>query len=152
MAANGRPPKPIEQKRALGNPGKRALPRADNVVILEPAYGVPEPARPLLEVGRSVWDRLWSAGATWISPATDAEFVLLTCEAIDERALLRAEVMASGDDRQRRGLRDLEKQIAGNLGQLGFSPADRSRLGVAEVKIQSKLAALHELKAARVGE
>jgi hypothetical protein len=32
------------------------------------------------------------------------------------------------------------------MSKLGFSPTDRSRLGIAEVKIQSKLEMLRDLK------
>ena len=36
-------------------------------------------------------------------------------------------------------INDLEKLISSNLGLLGLSPSDRSRLGVAEVKAGSQL-------------
>ena len=49
----------------------------------------------------------------------------------------------------RRGLRELDKLIVSNLSLLGFSPTDRMRLGVAEVKKQSKLEELLAKKAAR---
>ena len=41
-------------------------------------------------------------------------------------------------------LAELEKQIASNLGMLGFTPTDRSRLGLAEIKAKSKLQELME--------
>jgi hypothetical protein len=41
-------------------------------------------------------------------------------------------------------LRDLERQLVANLSLLGFTPTDRSRLGVAEVKKISKLEVLRE--------
>jgi hypothetical protein len=40
---------------------------------------------------------------------------------------------------ERKALRDLDRQLVANLSLLGFTPTDRSRLGVAEVKRQSKL-------------
>jgi hypothetical protein len=43
-------------------------------------------------------------------------------------------------------LRELEKNITNSLSLLGFTPTDRSRLGVAEVKAKSKL---EELRAKR---
>jgi hypothetical protein len=39
---------------------------------------------------------------------------------------------------------ELEKSIASNLGLLGFTPSDRTRLGLAEVKARSKLEALQD--------
>jgi len=133
----GRPTKPIEQKRLLGNPGKRALPKDGLAIPM--VSEIPEPHRPLLKYGQELWDKVWQTGATWISPNTDTELLLMTCEMIDERWNLRVKVMQTDDARLRRGLRELDRQIVANLSLLGFSPSDRSRLGVAEVKARSKL-------------
>jgi len=135
----GRPAKPIEQKRLLGNPGKRALPDKDAVIGLPRAEEAPESPRPLLKYGQQLWDRVWGLGATWISDKTDLELLVMTCEMVDERWNLRIKVMQNDDARLRRGLRELERQIVSNLSLLGFSPTDRSKLGVAEVKAMSKL-------------
>ena len=139
MPTRGRPPKPVEQKRALGNPGRRPLPDAAHVIELEPAKEIPEPSRDLYDQGRELWDRVWTMGSTWISPRTDYELLLVTCEMVDEREILRAKVLATGDARERRGLRMLEQSLVSNLSLLGLTPTDRSRLGVAEVKARSKL-------------
>jgi hypothetical protein len=144
----GRPAKPIEQKRMLGNPGKRALP--SNAIEIAMVKETPQPTRPLLKYGQELWDKVWGMGATWISPNTDSELLLMTCEMIDERWNLRVKVMQTDDARLRRGLRELDRQIVSNLSLLGFSPADRSRLGVAEVKAASKLEELMLRKAKRV--
>jgi hypothetical protein len=147
VASMGRPPKPIEQKRLTGNPGKRALPNPNAVQIIERADGIPEPSRPLLKYGRELWDKVWSAGINWISPTTDMELLLMTCELVDERWNLRIKVMQNDDKGMRRGLRELDRLIIGNLSLLGFTPTDRSRLGLAEVKAQSKYQQLMEAKA-----
>jgi hypothetical protein len=110
----------------------------------------PEPHRPLLKYGQELWDKVWGMGATWISPNTDTELLLMTCEMIDERWNLRIKVMQTDDPRLRRGLRELDRQIVSQLSLLGFSPADRSKLGVAEVKAKSKLEELMARKAERV--
>ena len=135
----GRPPKPVEQKRLLGNPGKRPLPDPNEVEILPAAETPPEPTRPLLKPGRELWDRVWASGINWISPDTDLELLLMTCEMVDERWNLRIKVMQSDDMQMARRLDNLTRLIVANLSLLGFSPSDRSRLGVAEVKKQSKL-------------
>lgn len=140
----GRPSKPIEQKRALGNPGKRALPSGDSVVMLPAVDNVPEPPRPLLKYGNELWDRVWGMGATWVSDRTDIELLMMTCEMIDERWNLRIKVMQNDDARMRRGLRELDRQIVSNLSLLGFTPSDRARLGVAEVKAKSKIQEMME--------
>lgn len=149
MAQMGRPPKPAEIKRLTGNPGKRKLPNEREIVLLPAALEAPEPTRPLLKYGHEVWDKVWEVGVNWISPNTDIELLLMTCEMIDERWNLRVKVMQTDDPKLRRGLRELDKQIINNLSLLGFTPADRSRLGWAEVKAKSKLEELLAKKAER---
>lgn len=139
MAQRGRPPKPVEQKRLLGNPGKRPLPEQSAVQVLPGVAETPEPSRPLGKPGRELWDRVWESGAAWVSPHTDVELLLITCELVDERWSLRAKVLQNEDKSQRRQLHDLTRIVIGNLSLLGFTPTDRSRLGVAEVKKQTKL-------------
>jgi len=135
----GRPAKPIEQKRLQGNPGKRALPDQSTITLIPMAEVAPEPTRPLLKYGKELWDKVWDTGINWISPNTDTELLLMTCEMIDERWNLRVQVMTNNDPKDRRGLRELDKAIVSNLSLLGFSPSDRSRLGLAEVKKMSRL-------------
>jgi hypothetical protein len=138
----GRPSKPIEVKRKLGNPGQRRLPDQSQIQMFEPVVSVPEPYRPLLKYGREFWDKVWLNGLQWISVNTDSELLLMTCELIDERWNLRVRVMQSNDWRERRALRELDSRIISNLSLMGFTPADRSKLGVAEVKAISKMEAL----------
>jgi hypothetical protein len=74
----------------------------------------------------------------------------MTSEALCERETLRELVLAQPDNpKLRSGLRELERQIVSNLGLLGFSPSDRARLGLAEVKKESKLEELLRRKAER---
>jgi hypothetical protein len=145
----GRPTKPIEQKRLIGNPGKRPLPEQSAIMLIPQASQTPEPARPLLKYGQELWSRVWESGINWISPNTDLELLLMTCEMIDERWNLRVRVMTDNNPKDRRGLREIDRQIVSNLGLLGFTPSDRSRLGVAEVKKMSKLEELMSKKANR---
>jgi hypothetical protein len=134
------PPKPNEVKRKLGNPGKRALPRSGDVIQLPRADEMPEPDRQLFESGQSLWNKVWSLGQTWISKNTDSELLLMTCEMVDERVRLRALVWNNPEAwRERKALRDLDRAIVSNLSLLGFTPTDRTRIGVAEVKGRSKL-------------
>ena len=141
------PPKPIEVKRKLGNPGQRALPDTSETILIEPISDLPEPHRQLFDAGLKLWNRTWSMGQLWISPKTDIELLLMTCEMLDERVRLRAYVWNNPEAwRERKALRELEKNITNSLSLLGFTPTDRSRLGVAEVKAKSKL---EELRAKR---
>lgn len=145
----GRPTKPIEQKRLTGNPGKRPLPEQNAIMLIPQATKTPEPARPLLKYGEELWNRVWQTGVNWISPNTDLELLLMTCEMVDERWNLRVRVMTDNNPKDRRGLRELDRQIVSNLSLLGFTPSDRSRLGVAEVKRMSKFEELMAKKAER---
>jgi hypothetical protein len=149
MVGPGRPPKPIEQKRLLGNPGHRPLPKEGELQVLDAADVIPEPERPLGTYGRKLWDRIWSNGISWISPVTDVEILLMTCEMIDERWNLRAKVIKDGVSADARRLDRLSQLIISNLSLLGFTPADRTRLGVAEVKAKSKLEELMARRAER---
>jgi len=137
------PPKPIEQKRLIGNPGRRPLPK--DAVELPQLVSLPVPLRPLGVTGAAFWDEAWGKGQLWLG-RTDAWLVQLTAEMLDERDELRgilAERVAKGDDdswRDRRQLRDLERSLISNLSLMAWTPVDRSRYGLAEVKAKSKLA------------
>ena len=129
---SGRKPKPIERKRRLGNLGKRKLPPLDSNIVVLPLTEMPEPHRPLsANHGMRLWNAVWTSGASWLKPSMDAEMVLMACEAIDERVALRYEVLSNPSQwRERRALRELDRQVASLLAQLGFSPSERASLGV----------------------
>lgn len=135
---SGRRPAPVERQQRLGNPGKRKLPptSADGTLIVGafPATA-PEPPRALGKYGRALWDQIWLGGAAWLKPSLDHEIALMVCEMVDERVILRAQVLQNSDDwRKRRALRELDRQVSSLLGQLGFSPTDRATLAIGEVR------------------
>ena len=148
----GRPPKPNEQKRKLGNPGQRKLPDKNNVVVLAPiSKDIPDH---LGETGIQFWNQLKKT-APWISES-DRSALLLLCEKMDRRAELIARL---GDDfvlftdkayayaNPLVGMiSSLESDISKSLSVLGLTPADRTRIGLGEVKTQSKLAELRAKK------
>jgi P27 family predicted phage terminase small subunit len=142
---SGPPPKPTEVKRKLGNPGGRKLP--DATVALVATNRPPSYPPALIEGGhgREAWDRLWIAGAAWLSPATDLGIMTRLCEAYDMRRAMTYQFeedgfMVEGSQGQPRvnplldKLLTLDAQITKYEGLCGFTPADRARLGVAEVK------------------
>ena len=133
------PPKPIEQKRKLGNPGRRPLPDKGTLIALPMAMEIPEPLRPLGPEGKKMWERIWQAGRAWISLTTDIEHVMILCETMDERVQLRAIVFSSGEWRDRVALRQLDNQITSMLSLIAFNPVERSRLGLAEVQAQTRI-------------
>lgn len=140
MAITGRPPIPNEQKKLKGTyrPGRNPVPVAQ-AQELERAQEIPKPLSPLGDSGQSFWVSIWQTGLNWISPQTDIHLVQLVAEQFDERAELRESVRTNSIPRERSGLRELEKQLTGNLAALGLNPSDRARLGFALVKTESKL-------------
>lgn len=142
----GRPPTPTERKRRLGNPGKRALPDATNVVALPPvADDAPDQLGP---AGKAVW-QLVTDQAKWLAESDRPTLVML-CEKFDRRQdfLVRLEssdpVLYTDKGYAYANplvgmLSTLETELAKLLSSLGLTPADRTRLGVAEVKKQSNL-------------
>ena len=142
------PAKPIEMKRKLGNPGKRAMPGEGTLMQVEGGYR--EPLRPLGEAGMQLWDEVFEVGGLWISQKTDTQLLQMVCELLDRREVLREEFLADPTDRKiNMSLLETEKLIQSSLSLLGFTPADRSKLGLAEVKAKSKLEELMERRANR---
>lgn len=148
----GRPPKPTEVKRALGNPGKRPLPDAPTPGTGLPAVtSVPTPP-PLGYDGLELWNRVWSNGKAWLSPQVDYPLVAMLCQAQDEAEEIRR-VLAVGEEKRYyvlpngqqvtsplvKQLKELRVQITGWLAALGLSPTDRARLGIGEVRHEDAL-------------
>jgi hypothetical protein len=127
--------KPVERKRRIGNPSGRKLP--DVVALAEittiASSHIPEPFRPLGNQGLNLWNQVWQSGASWLKANMDTELVLMLCEATEERTRLR--IMLQNDQtlwRERRALREVDRQIITLLGQVGFSPSERGMLGTGE--------------------
>ena len=139
------PPKPAELKVLQGNPGKRALKLNDGLAPLE--YGRIEPLRPLGDSGLKLWNSIFGAGELWISIRTDTQLVQMVCEQLDRRDRLRELWEANPSDRAlNMSLFDVEKAIVSSLSLLGFTPADRTRLGLVSAKTKSKLQELLDAK------
>jgi P27 family predicted phage terminase small subunit len=161
----GRPAKPTEQKRKLGNPGHRPLPDAPTPEKgLPAAKGIPTP--PVLGIdGIRLWNQLWAAGKTWLSPDADAHIVELLCQAQDEVQEIRRAIAIGEVPRFYKlpngsfvshplvtQLQQLRSQSTAWLAALGFSPADRARLGLAEVRQSDALDELNARRASRMRE
>ena len=135
------PPKPAELKVLQGNPGQHKIKFSADVAPVP--YGWVEPLRPLDWAGQQLWDSVFKAGELWVSNRTDIQLVQLVCEQLDRKVRIESYIVEHPDEwHMFKQLNDLERMIASNLGLLGFTPADRTRLGLAEVKRQSKLEAL----------
>jgi P27 family predicted phage terminase small subunit len=155
----GRPPKPVEIKRRTGNPGKRKLPEPISIVrASESPRSVPAN---LGVAGSALWDAVWSAGTDWLAPS-DAPLVAILAELADERESWKDRAATDGPTFTTATgyvalhpavsqVRTITRDMIAVLSLLGFSPTDRSRLGLAEVKRMSGLAELLERRRAGIG-
>ena len=142
------PPKPAELKLLQGNPGKRGLRLNDAVAPME--YGYVEPPADLRESGLALWQKIFGAGELWISIRTDVDLVTQVCRQMDRRDELSRRFWDEPESRVvNMSLLETEKQIVSGLSLLGFSPADRTRLGLVSAKTKSKLEELLAKKAER---
>ena len=143
---SGPPPKPNELKRRQGNPGQRKL-KSVSIVTALPASVSPAPAH-LSETQKELWDSIKRV-AFWIS-GTDEVTLQLLCEKLDRRARLVARfetedpllITNTGYVYQNPlfgMISTMENEITKLFSVLGLTPADRTRLGVGEVKARSKL-------------
>ena len=126
----------------LGNPSKKSLP--DVSVVLSSVSRNADPPRPLGKPGQDLWDRAL-AHTPWLAD-TDLEFLAILCEALDERTLLRATVLAENDTgSKRRSLRALDEQITRQMNHLGWSPSARTSLALGEVAIRRGMNELEDI-------
>jgi len=139
------PPKPAELKMLTGNPGKRAMPSNDALAPLE--YGYVEPPADLRESGLELWNKIFGAGELWISIRTDTSLVAQVCRQMDRRDELSRRFWDEPDSRVvNMSLLETEKAVVNGLSLLGFTPADRTRLGLVSARTKSKLQELMDAK------
>ena len=148
-------PTPIEKKRQLGNPGKRALPDIASTHAIAPLSLPPDT---LGEVGLAAWHEIHSA-APWLGES-DRESLALYCEKAERRAEM-VEKLQNTDFvlLTNKGyayanplvgmVSTIETEMTKLLSLIGLTPADRSRLGLAEVKAASTLEKLRQAKAGK---
>jgi P27 family predicted phage terminase small subunit len=142
----GPKPKPVEQKRALGNPGQRRLPDLRHVVSMASAHL--EPPLECGPAGAQVWSKVLSE-CRWVGQS-DLLALQDLCVLVDERHVMREKVNVEGlvlvshtGSFQAHPLlshiRDLTKQIHALFASMGLTPSDRGRIGLGEVQAQSKI-------------
>ena len=143
----GPPPKPIEQKRRTGNPGQKPLPKEGQLIAL-PALDTERPGDLGVE-GAQFWDDAVAVCSAWLGKS-DYAILRMCAEAMDRRAFILRTLANDGwSIVTDKGypykhplvgtLGELEAQITKWMSLLGMSPADRTRMGVAEVRAVSKL-------------
>lgn len=146
-----------------GNPSKKNLPPAPlpgtAATVLE---NVPMPPATLNEIGSALWAHTWTAGRTWLSPESDAQLVEDLCSIVQEREALRSDLESGviprwyqtshGQVNPHPALKQLNEyrsQLVTRWSMLGFSPSDRSRLGLGEVRVRDELDELYRKREER---
>src|SRR3990167_5053042 len=110
----GRPSKPVEQKRRLGNPGKRPLPKG--LMVMPPV------ALEVLAEGPIIQALVDAGAAPWIG-ATDAPTVRLAQRLWDDMERLRAALDVEFTTGGFNAYRDVVKELRACLSLLGLSPS-----------------------------
>ena len=165
---SGRPPKPIELKRKLGETRPSRVPARSQTIALVSGFGAPVPMS-LGMVGRQYWG-LVQEHTPWVG-VVDLRLLEELCADLDAAAEMRRQIaedgvtltepivtpagMVVGERKVAHPLlsplRALMKEIRDLASSLGLDPTARARLGFAEVKFQSKVEELQERARARQG-
>jgi P27 family predicted phage terminase small subunit len=154
----GRPRKPIELKQLHEKgDGKSLSHSTPNQEITEYVPVSTELVIPegLGERGTLEWNKTWIAGQAWLHKGEDYHWIEMLCRAYDEMEIYTAEIKKTGlivkgyaGQKTANPLikekRECERVIMKCLSQIGFSPTDRARLGLAEIKAKRGLADLQQ--------
>jgi len=130
MAPRGRPPKPVEQHRRTGT-FNAAKHNRGALVAVEPVD-----LEPFQRQAADLFADIMQAGSAWFARTDGVQLAMLR-ESLEERERLLP--VAESSTEARKQLRELNREIADWLTQLGFNPTARARLGLAEVKAASTL-------------
>ena len=144
-------PRPIEQTKALGNPGHRTGVNKPPTYVLPAATSTPEAPSWLQEPGKQAWATIWSC-AHWLNVERDGWWVEQFARATDEVAVYKERIatdglMLTGSMGQDVAnpliseIRKLEDQMIRIRRELGLSPSASAKLGLVEVKAMSALEA-----------
>jgi hypothetical protein len=143
---------PLELKKMRGTARPDRMPEEANILELPGAVDVPAPPASLLLEGRSLWNQVWDGAMLWLSPRTDMAAVEEVCRLEDDIALARERYRVTREPKDARALIGLNRALTAGLASLGFDPAARTRLGVAEVKAASAIDKLLDRQARRQAE
>jgi hypothetical protein len=131
-------------KALQGNPGRRPIHETEVVDVVFGAAVAPEGLGPS---GLSLWATVYEAGESWVSSRTDVHLVEQVCRQMDRVAGLRELWIADPADRGvNTSLLETEKAVQSGLSLLGFTPADRTRLGLVSARAKSKLEEIMAMK------
>lgn len=91
---------------------------------------------PVFKPAADLFVEIMQAGSAWFAKSDSVQLAMLR-ESLEERERLLP--VAESSTEARKQLRELNREIADWLTQLGFNPTARARLGLAEVKAASTL-------------
>ena len=147
---------PTEVKRLRGNPGRRpmkaASPMPETALALVDLSVVPVAPKNLGKVGRSYWDVLWTGGRRHLSELHDAPIMNRLCRNFDK--IYELEDWLGTDVTNRwytspngqvvthpavKQIEQMDAQCTAWMSLLGFTPSDRARLGLAEIRVANEL-------------
>ncbi|WP_187365966.1 phage terminase small subunit P27 family [Trebonia kvetii] len=143
---------PVEVMQRRSHNGKTLGGRDLEVIDVSNMAPVAVPPVPkgLAERGSAEWLKIWTAGK-WLWPDQDYAWVEMACKAYDRIAVFEAQILEDGPmvPGYRPGMLvshplfteidRAETVIRKCLSQLGFSPTDRARLKLTELKGASEL-------------
>ena len=154
-AGRGKKREPIEKKRLRGarvRNGLAAMPVPEFALATISLTDLPAAPEGLGEYGRAYWTMFWDAGRRHLSEKHDSALVQKLCAAIEQVALIE---QWQGSDVTRwfyetangqlvthpliKQKSELNAQITAWLSLLGFTPSDRARLGLAEIRVANEL-------------
>ena len=159
--ALGRPPVPNEIKERRGTLRPDRLPSRSTTILAPSGCSVPAAPRGLSRQAKRVWVHIWTLGSQWLAD-DDAPLVEAACRTHDDITRLRKALIKYGDiveevhasasgkvlgvklaaNPASKLLRDAETSWRKYLVLLAIPPTERARLGLTQVKAQSKLEAL----------
>ena len=164
----GNKAEPLERKRARGarvRNGLAAQPMPEAALALVDLAAVPEPPKSLGKVGVAYWGILWTAGRRHLSELHDTPLMTRLCSNFDTIAELE---LWLGSDVERRWytspngqivthpavkqIEHLDAQCTAHLSLMGFTPSDRARLGLAEIRVANELDAFRQRKVVDIQE
>jgi P27 family predicted phage terminase small subunit len=150
----GRPPAPKERT-------KKPHPTTD-APHLPGSTSIPMAPVGLYDDGLILWNHIWTAGKQWLSPESDRTMIEMLCRAHDEAENIRRGIWEGHIARfyetangqivthpMVNQLKELRTQMTTWLSAIGFSPSDRARLGLAEVRVRDELDELAQRRAQR---
>jgi len=146
---------PIEQKRLKGSrirKGLQAQPMSSSALALVDMTVVPTVPEDFGLVGTSYWQVLWTGGRRHLSELHDTPLMTRLCKNFDKIAELE---LWLGKDVERRwytspngqvvthpAVKQIEQMDAQNtawMSLMGFTPSDRARLGLQEIRVANEL-------------